>query len=424
MRQRLAATTFMRLAPLALFLLAVGRPALAIEIVSPAAPPNAVAEGAKAVTAESLKPLCEQIDQSLPEGWKVTATVSPTTRPAGGKTVTITCLNESAKVHIEGLPEPMSATCVYVLWPENMGGAGVATSRRFQAYEGTMVPGGMGGERPTMAVRNALADWEPFGMTTPWGDATDGIQIRLLSRTDQWNEGWAPQLTSHARQGDRPLPFDWTDGKPCQFQVDGAWLALPAGRKTSHVIDMNTDWREAETPEARPLGFLKPGKHTVRLRVRPSPAGPWITSNALTFEVLAEPPAPWAVKTPGRLESLPLSKDEDAQLKKAGVQIEYRYSASAAQRRIKQAMETSSAGNYEVISDGPAADIGDIRFAHVWGPSLTFIRGNVVVTVEASSAVAYRVPISDDTLNTARTLDRRILEWLKPAPADGPHGKD
>ena len=120
-----------------------------------------------------------------------------------------------------------------------------------------------------------------------WGEAVDGVQVRLRAKQSTWNEGAVPRLWADVRnQGKRDLLVRTRD-HGCELEVDGQWYRwpdyggtippprpLPPGRRYDDIaVVLGRFWLLAAPPNTRPpwktgpqqLGRLTPGKHTIRV---------------------------------------------------------------------------------------------------------------------------------------------------------------
>jgi len=149
---------------------------------------------------------------------------------------------------------------------------------------------------------------------TPWGEAVEGVQVRLRATQSKWNEGADPRLWADIRnQGKRSLLVcPW--GSHCELEVDGRWYRQPPyrgttgppkplspGRQYNDIrVVLQGSWlggsRIAGAPwntGQKQLGTLTPGKHTIRVvffvtAAKNAPASPFkAVSNPIEIEIVA-----------------------------------------------------------------------------------------------------------------------------------------
>jgi RNA polymerase sigma factor (sigma-70 family) len=140
----------------------------------------------------------------------------------------------------------------------------------------------------------------------PWGDADDGVQVRLRPRQHRWNVGETPTFDVDLRnRGDKPAgvvrPADFweveLDGVWYGRKIEKAavpetplepgtevkdWVALPLDGKWVRDVTGPDRYESDKNQEALPLA---PGKHKVRVAFNPRP-GLRPVSNAVQIEVL------------------------------------------------------------------------------------------------------------------------------------------
>lgn len=125
---------------------------------------------------------------------------------------------------------------------------------------------------------------------TAWGEAVEGVQVRLRAKETNWNEDAVPRLFVDVRNQGRRQLLIRRQMNGCELEVDGRWFLRPAntrelrplpspfppGRQYDNiVIDLDGHWQEAGEAQRR-LGRIKrlelaPGKHTVRVAVTAAP---------------------------------------------------------------------------------------------------------------------------------------------------------
>ncbi len=151
----------------------------------------------------------------------------------------------------------------------------------------------------------------------PWGEAVEGVQVRLRAQQTNWNAGAIPRLYVDVRnQGPRSLLVA-RQMYGCELEVDGQWFRRPAytrearalpspfppGRQYDNIV-LNVDqyWEPTGEPAKR-LGRIErfkltPGPHTMRVAVTATAdktaPGPPIRaiSNPVVLEIVAAPDAP------------------------------------------------------------------------------------------------------------------------------------
>jgi len=117
----------------------------------------------------------------------------------------------------------------------------------------------------------------------PWGEAVEGVQVRLRADKTVWKADETPTLKLRARnQGNRELV--WMDpGAVPQLEFGGVWYSqvfvvrgrvrawpLEPGSESHEIaISLGRQWRTQQAPFFLPL---KPGKHTIRVAFRAAPA--------------------------------------------------------------------------------------------------------------------------------------------------------
>ncbi len=152
--------------------------------------------------------------------------------------------------------------------------------------------------------------------STAWGEAVEGVQVRLRAKQSTWNEGEVPRLWADVRnQGKRNLLVRTRDFG-CELEVDGRWYRcpvylgtippprpLPPGRQYDDIaVVLGRYWQLAVSRDARApwktgpeqLGKLAPGKHTIRVAfmttaAKNAPGKPFrAVSNPVEIEIVAK----------------------------------------------------------------------------------------------------------------------------------------
>jgi RNA polymerase sigma-70 factor (ECF subfamily) len=139
-----------------------------------------------------------------------------------------------------------------------------------------------------LQVREIQTDTGKPLAESSWGEAVEGVQVRLHTQQTNWNVGATPRLFVDVRnQGTRHLLVQ-RQLHGCEVEVDGLWFRRPANTRETRalpspfppgreydnlVIDLNSAWQEAGEAATR-LGRIRrvkdqftPGKHAVRLAV-------------------------------------------------------------------------------------------------------------------------------------------------------------
>jgi len=110
------------------------------------------------------------------------------------------------------------------------------------------------------------------GTTRPsadgWGQAVEGVQVRLRADRTTWREGETPRLRVDARHRERgPFHFEWPD-VTCEFEIDGQWYSIGSvGVADLRVRRIHLDRAVRRKDDNTPLQLTR-GKHTVRLAIR------------------------------------------------------------------------------------------------------------------------------------------------------------
>ena len=153
-----------------------------------------------------------------------------------------------------------------------------------------------------------------------WGEAVEGVQVRLRAKQSKWEQGTVPRLWADVRnQGKRNLVVT-TQSNRCELEVDGRWYRqpiylglgimpapsplppLPPGRQYDDIaVDLGRSWlfaapRNAPVPwKAGPEQLkLTPGKHTIRVSflvtaAKNAPGKPFkAVSNPVEIEIVAK----------------------------------------------------------------------------------------------------------------------------------------
>jgi beta-lactamase regulating signal transducer with metallopeptidase domain/protocatechuate 3,4-dioxygenase beta subunit len=118
-----------------------------------------------------------------------------------------------------------------------------------------------------------------------WGQAVEGVQVRLRAAKSRWNEGAKGRLWADVRNpGKRNLLVDaWGPG--CELEVDGQWYRQPLGMRGTRpalrpfapghqydniAVDVDQSWELKSSQNAGRPGqsepvrlVLTPGKHTI-----------------------------------------------------------------------------------------------------------------------------------------------------------------
>jgi len=173
---------------------------------------------------------------------------------------------------------------------------------------------------PTVETTGVKPDDQTPAAEAAWGEAVEGVQIRLRAKQSKWNEGTVPRLWADVRnQGERNLLVRTRD-HGCQLEVDGRWYRqpvylgtippprpLPPGRQYDSIaIGLGRSWLFAAPQNARapwkagpqPLGTLTPGKHTIRVAflvtaAKSAPGKPFrAVSNPVEIMILPSAPEP------------------------------------------------------------------------------------------------------------------------------------
>ena len=116
-----------------------------------------------------------------------------------------------------------------------------------------------------------------------WGEAAEGVQVRLRAAKSRWNEGTVARLWADVRnQGERNL-FVCTQFNRCELEVDGRWYRgpfpggvlmrpqpFPPGSRHQNIgADLHEAWelKGARMPRGTEREMLKltGGKHTIRV---------------------------------------------------------------------------------------------------------------------------------------------------------------
>jgi len=144
---------------------------------------------------------------------------------------------------------------------------------------------------------------------TSWGAAVDGLQCRLHIEKRELNAGqWPRLLVDVKNQGERELtlgdaPDFW------ELECDGTWYRngvmfsgdceildpSPSETLRNFPLPLAERWKWHAKDGKEPLAF-KPGKHVLRVALRPAPKqeGKWprVVSNPVEIEILPAQPAP------------------------------------------------------------------------------------------------------------------------------------
>ena len=128
--------------------------------------------------------------------------------------------------------------------------------------------------RNTAAFALKTPNLAPAPADTPWGEAVEGVQVRLRADKVQWKAGETPTFKAEFRNdGKRELGIP-RQQELAQVEFDGTWyywfgvinIRTPICPPGTHVKDMvlslGEPWRSSG--ENKPLN-LAPGKHTVRI---------------------------------------------------------------------------------------------------------------------------------------------------------------
>ncbi len=148
-----------------------------------------------------------------------------------------------------------------------------------------------------------------------WGEAVEGVQVRLRAKQTNWNAGAIPRLFVDVRnQGTRRLVIQKRING-CELELDGRWFRrpinsletrplpspFPPGRQYDGiVVNLDRLWELVDSQDVRRSGRtvperlgLTPGKHTVRVAVTTSadktePGKPVrVVSNPVEIEIEA-----------------------------------------------------------------------------------------------------------------------------------------
>lgn len=115
----------------------------------------------------------------------------------------------------------------------------------------------------------------------PWGEAVEGVQVRLRADKTQWKAGETPTFKADVRnQGTRDFSVAQAQ-QLCELEVDGQWCtwtgdisvkssAFPPGREYKDIpICLDSHWQSKE--KRKPVD-LSVGRHTVRVAFIAEPA--------------------------------------------------------------------------------------------------------------------------------------------------------
>ncbi len=149
-----------------------------------------------------------------------------------------------------------------------------------------------------------------------WGQAVEGVQVRLRAKQSTWNEGEVPRLWADVRnQGKRNLLVT-TQSNRCELEVDGRWYRrpiytreirllprpFPPGRQYDDIAVNVDQWWELPASENARAPWktgperlkLTPGKHTIRVAftataAKNAPGKPFrAVSNPVEIEIVAK----------------------------------------------------------------------------------------------------------------------------------------
>ena len=149
----------------------------------------------------------------------------------------------------------------------------------------------------------------------PWGEAVEGVQVRVRAGKVQWKAGETPTLVADARN----LGTLKLRGSPYLFsysvQIDGQWFQRTIITASSGSLDfgpgkqfLDTGIRliglELTDPTTHKALELKPGKHTVRVAFAADgeKKGVRAVSNAVEIEIQPADPKPGTQPAGSRLE--------------------------------------------------------------------------------------------------------------------------
>jgi len=197
--------------------------------------------------------------------------------------------------------------------------------RQTKSPAAAVAPGDKGGtfrtERPALRREDLAGTVRPAARGTSageaaWGEAVDGVQVRLRAKQRKWEQGASIRLSADVRnQGKRNLLVRTRD-HGLELEVDGRWYLqpmyagtigppkpLPPGRRYDDIaVVWSRSWlfaapRKARAPwKAGPekLGDLTPGKHTIRVAfavtAAKGPSGKPLkpVSNPVEIEIVAK----------------------------------------------------------------------------------------------------------------------------------------
>jgi hypothetical protein len=136
---------------------------------------------------------------------------------------------------------------------------------------------------PTVQAVGVKPDDQTPAGESAWGEAVEGVQVRLRAKQSTWNEGEVPHLSADVRnQGERNLLLH-VQFNCCELEVDGQWYRppirggvrlrpqpFPPDRQYSIGVSLHGYWelpasRIARSPWESGRLELTPGKHTIRV---------------------------------------------------------------------------------------------------------------------------------------------------------------
>ena len=116
----------------------------------------------------------------------------------------------------------------------------------------------------------------PGEAEAPWGEAVEGVQVRLRPVKTTWKAGETPRLLADVRNRGERVFLVYRTQETCELEIDGHWYrwggdfsvkssAFSPGREYTDIpITLADAWARRDASRSPPLR-LEPGRHTVRV---------------------------------------------------------------------------------------------------------------------------------------------------------------
>jgi hypothetical protein len=297
---------------------------------------------------------------------------------------------------------------------------------------------------PRPAVPTTTAGKVELAPEEPWGEAVEGVQVRLRAEKTVWVEGDAPELKVDARCTGQNQFVATANYRQLEVEVDSRWYVWPgatneppgvfnAGHPRSGILlPLGRGWLPKEGNLTLTDFQLPPGKHTIRVGFTAS----WFAAKRKFFDVRALS-NPVEIEVQGRKEGVAeavtrtapsarqLPGHEASLIEVAAVRhaVAVRSEATTDPNEqfgpsgvchVEQAFRIVES----LVGEPPATSVVQVVYAYLYPPHLTqraIRKGETVIWVMEQEAGRYHgfQALADSAANRTRVCD--TLTPLTPA---------